>query len=174
MAGFPYAAPIAAPLAAPSTVPTAAPLTAALLDACCVVVPVCSAAHSRHSSSSTLNCSKSLPVPGNTITLGPAGNVAHPARSNPGISKQYQDLGISILAVFLPGLGSRFPRRPGPSSLFSKLSCAEEVARDLKRIPDGKLRVRPRITAEELQASAGSAASEPACVERPGTTANEE
>jgi hypothetical protein len=52
---LPAAAPIAAPAAAPRAVPIAAPLTAVEVDTCSVVVPVCCAAHWRHTASSNWN-----------------------------------------------------------------------------------------------------------------------
>jgi len=57
-------------------VPTAAPATVVFAEAVSVVVPVCCAAHWRHTASSNWNCSKLLPVPGKTITLGPVGTLA--------------------------------------------------------------------------------------------------
>ena len=78
MAGLPAAAPSAAPAAAPTSVPIAAPPTVLSVAALLVVVPVCCAAHSRHTASSTWKVSKLLPVPGMTITLGPVGTLAHP------------------------------------------------------------------------------------------------
>src|SRR5919197_2744772 len=83
VAGLPAAAPIAAPAAAPTAVPAAAPVTVLVVAAFFRVVPVCWAAHWRQTPSSVWNCSKFLPVPGRTITLGPVGTVAHAAKTSP-------------------------------------------------------------------------------------------
>src|SRR5262245_58563943 len=72
-AGLPAAAPRAAPAAAPRSVPIVAPLTVLSVVTLSVFVPVCCAAHWRHIESSTWNCSKFLPSPGSTMTLGPDG-----------------------------------------------------------------------------------------------------
>src|SRR6266545_951960 len=77
VAGLPEAAPIAAPTAAPTAVPTAAPPIVLSVAALPGVVPVCMPAHWRHDTSSPWNCSKVLPLPGSTMTLGPVGTDAH-------------------------------------------------------------------------------------------------
>src|SRR2546428_2904506 len=82
VAGLPAAAPMAAPAAAPTAVPMAAPLIVLWLDVRSVVVPVCCADHWRQTASSVWNCSKLLPSPGNTNTLGPVGIDAHAPRTS--------------------------------------------------------------------------------------------
>jgi hypothetical protein len=73
---------MAAPAAAPSNVPTTA-LLAVLWFAASLATPDCCSAHWRQAPSSPWNCSKVFPVPGNAITLGPAGTVAHAVSSSP-------------------------------------------------------------------------------------------
>ena len=104
MAGLPAAAPIAAPAAAPRTVPTAALAIPLSLAACPGVVPVCWYAHCRHTTSSVWNCSKDLPPPGRTITLGPVGTVAQAPSNGTRISSPIHRLDMfSTLA--------RWPKR---------------------------------------------------------------
>ena len=74
---------MAAPAAAPTAVPTAAPVSMLSLAAFFVVMPAEWSAHWRQVASSPWNCSKFFPVPGNTITLGPVGTVAHAPSSSP-------------------------------------------------------------------------------------------
>src|SRR5262249_54104016 len=80
IAGLPEAAPMAAPSPAPITVPSAAPVAVFAAPVALGVVPVCSSAHCRHTALSAWNCSKFLPVPGSTMTLGPVGTTAHAVR----------------------------------------------------------------------------------------------
>ncbi len=58
------------------TVTTAAPTAVFRASARPGVVPTCCCAHWRQTTSSTWKASNVLPVPGSTITLGPAGMVA--------------------------------------------------------------------------------------------------
>jgi hypothetical protein len=76
--GWPEAAPIAAPKPAPANVPMAAPLARVLLAASLGDTPICCAAYCLHTASSAWNASKDFPGPGNIMTLGPFGTVAHP------------------------------------------------------------------------------------------------
>src|ERR1700693_3864315 len=102
MAGVAAAAPIAAPAAAPRPVPTIALVMPLSLAACPGVVPVCWYAHCRHRASSAWNCSKDLPPPGRTITLGPVGTVAQAPRNGTRISSPIHRFVIfSVLALSL-------------------------------------------------------------------------
>jgi hypothetical protein len=82
---------MAAPAAAPSKVPIAPPVTVLSVEARPLVVPVCCSAHCRHDASSIWNWSKFFPVPGSTITLGPAGMLAQPVTSTPATTQTAAD-----------------------------------------------------------------------------------
>ena len=72
--------PIAAPAVAPITVPTAALLTAESAWASPGFAPDTCKPYSRHDASSARNVSKSFPVPGSAMRLGPVGMVTQPAK----------------------------------------------------------------------------------------------
>src|SRR3984893_6283925 len=118
--GGPTPAPAAAPLAgvpagdprprraaAASRAPLAGPPTVLSVAALLVVVPVCCAAHWRHTASSTWKVSKLLPVPGMTITLGPVGTLAPPLTTSATITAPMTD------ASACPGIDAEASVRDG-------------------------------------------------------------
>src|SRR5947208_9636022 len=127
----PPPAPIAAPVAGlPAAVPMAAPLIVLWLDVRSVVVPVCCADHWRQTASSVWNCSKLLPLPGNTNTLGPVGIDAHAPRASAAPTETTANLGeIHFISGSLRRRRFAPIRRPDITSHKKLLNTADQVPR---------------------------------------------
>src|SRR5579871_5105711 len=96
----PAAAPIAVPIAALAT-----PLSTA--DWLAVLPPTWYEANWRQSTSSALNWSKDLPVPGSTSTLGPSGTLAQPASSTAAAAPVYlSHAGMFTIVPFMKEEGA--------------------------------------------------------------------
>src|SRR2546425_208039 len=155
VAGLPAAAPMAAPAAAPTAVPMAAPLIVLWLDVRSVVVPVCCADHWRQTASSVWNCSKLLPAPGNTNTLGPVGIDAHAPRPSAAPTETTANLGaihfISRFGRRQAGIssstrpGGSFPAPEAPSSTSPSSRARHLVSAHREDRADEPLDPKPRV-----------------------------